>query len=708
MVWPPLVLATAAACAQLALSACPYMDHESSNSTTHHPHMRRTEAATTPTTSTNEFLAYLGAGERGPILLEDSIFREKIMHFDHERVPERAVHARGAGAHGVFTSFGDRSNITGASFLNRAGKETPVFARFSTVAGRFYTDEGNFDIVGNNIPVFFIQDAIKFPDLIHAVKPRQDNEIPQAATAHDSAWDFFSQQPSSMHTLFWAMSGHGTVRSYRHMDGWGVHTFRLVTDDGKTKLVKFQFRTLQGLASRLWEEQQATAGKNADADRQDLHVQTKQANAASQFEAQIMDEEDQLRFGFDLLDPTKIVPEDIVPFTPLGKLTLNRNPRNYFAETEQIMYQVGHVVRGMDLTDDPLLQGRLFSYLDTQLNRYNGPNFEQIPINQPRVPVHTNTRDGAAQIYIPLNVAAYSPNTLNAGSPKQANKTWGCGFFTAPNRSTGGRLVRALSPTFANAWSQPRLFFNSLLPAEQQFVVNAMRFETSQLTSEVVKNNVIIQLNRVSHDVAVRVAQALDMTAPPADDTFYHENTTIGVSVFRDKLLKLDGLKVGYLTSTTTLSGTASALKSTLSDVKVKLSVVAERLGDGIDQTYSATFAGQFDAIVVDGDANALFAPAGNQAHADSTMPCYGRNATRVTTLYPTGRPLQILQDGYHWGKAVAVAGSSDVIFGAAGIEAGSPGVYHFDDKSNAGMIAKVIAEGLHGFRFLDRHPLDE
>ena len=374
-----------------------------------------------------------------------------------------------------------------------------------------------------------------------------------------------------------------------------------------------------------------------------------------------------------------------------------------------MQYQVGHIVRGIDFTDDPLLQGRIFSYLDTQLNRHNGPNFEQIPINRPRVPVHTNSRDGAAQMYIPLNVAAYSPNTLNAGSPKQANKTHGRGFFTAPNRSTGGRLLRAVSSTFADVWSQPRLFFNSLLPVEQQFVVNAIRFETSQLTSNVVKNNVLIQLNRVSHDVAVRVAQALDMTAPEADNTYYHENTTTGVSVFREKLLKIDGLKVGYLTSASTPSDTTAALKSALDKINVKLAVVAERLGDGIDQSYSATFAGQFDAIIVDSNAGALFTPPSSLTHSNSTAPTYGNHTSRVpTTLYPAGRPLQILQDGYQWGKTIAVVGSGAVVFDAVGIQAGAPGVYQFEDEHDARSIVEQISEGLHMFRFLDRYPLDE
>ncbi|OAL51962.1 heme-dependent catalase [Pyrenochaeta sp. DS3sAY3a] len=731
-----------ALCSYLAQAGCPYMDNdtpslaprnEPSESTKSDPSdiLTQFEIDDTDVYLTNaagvpiEDQESLSAGERGPTLLEDFIFREKIMHFDHERVPERAVHARGAGAHGVFTSFGDWSNITGASFLSTPDKETPVFIRFSTVAGsrgsadtvrdvhgfavRFYTDEGNFDVVGNNIPVFFIQDAIKFPDLIHAVKPRQDNEIPQAATAHDSAWDFFSQQPSSMHTLFWAMSGHGTIRSYRHTDGWGVHTFRFVTDDGASKLVKFRFRSLQGKASLLWEEAQVTAGLNADAHRQDLFDSIQNGYFPEWiFEAQVMDEKDQLRFGFDLLDPTKIVPEDIVPFTPLGKLTLNRNPRNYFAETEQIMYQVGHIVRGIDFTEDPLLQGRLYSYLDTQLNRNGGPNFEQIPINQPRVPVHSNIRDGAGQMYIPLNNAAYSPNTLNNGFPRQANRTQGRGFFSSQHRPMLGQPVRTVSSTFADVWSQPRLFFNSLTPIEQQLLINAIRFETTQLTSDVVKSNVLIQLNRVSHDVAVRVAEALDMTAPEADSTYYHDNTTIGVSASAEPLLKIDGLKVGYLTAASSASKEAvAALKTAFGDLNVRFSVVAERLGQSIDQTYSTTFAGQFDAIIVDGSVGAVFASPNGLGDSNSTAS--GNSSERIrTTLYPAGRPLQIIEDGYHWGKPVAIIGLNSPVFAAAGVETGSPGVYEFDASADATSIAAELSEGLYIFRFLDRYPLDQ
>ncbi|KAF2267373.1 catalase [Lojkania enalia] len=716
------VIVALAASLRLVNAACPYMQNDARELPANHPPVRRDGHSALE--STDEFLAKyeiddadayltsdvggpmadqnsLSAGERGPTLLEDFIFRQKITHFDHERVPERAVHARGAGAHGVFVSYADWSNITGASFLAQEGKETPIFMRFSTVAGsrgsadtvrdvhgfavRFYTDEGNFDIVGNNIPIFFIQDAILFPDLIHAVKPRPDREMPQAATAHDTAWDFFSQQPSALHTLFWAM----------HMDGFGIHTFRFVTDAGQTKLVKFRFRSLQGKASLVWEEAQVTAGKNADYHRQDLWDSIEKNRYPEWvFEAQIMEESDQLRFGFDLLDPTKIVPEELVPFTPLGKLTLNRNPRNYFAETEQIMFQPGHIVRGIDVTDDPLLQGRLFSYLDTQLNRHGGPNFEQLPINQPRVPWHNNNRDGQGQMFIPLNTAAYSPNTLNNGFPRQANQTTGRGFFTAPSRSASGKLMRTVSSTFADAWSQPRLFFNSLPPAQQQFVVNAMRFEMSMVQSPIVKDNVLIQLNRIRNDVAVRVGAALGLSAPEPDPTFYHDNTTVNVSP-QTQLLKLDGLKVGFLTSVKTNISDAETLKSSLADLNVDLVVVAESLNDGVDQTYLGSDASNFDAVIASAGAIKLF------SSADEANSTYGPSST----LYPAGRPREILENAYKWGKPVGSIGAKNSVLGAVKIKQNSPGVYETEDSAT---LVGNLKDGLATFKFLDRFPVDQ
>ncbi|KAF2759894.1 catalase-domain-containing protein [Pseudovirgaria hyperparasitica] len=712
--------------ASVTAAGCPYMGaEEARDAPAQHAGVHRRDA----TTDTNDFLARyelddtdtyltsdvggpfsdqnsLSAGERGPTLLEDFIFRQKIQHFDHERVPERAVHARGAGAHGVFESYGDWSNITAASFLGSQGKQTPIFIRFSTVAGsrgsadtardvhgfavRFYTDEGNFGlsyhpgyIVGNNIPVFFIQDAILFPDLIHAVKPSPDSEIPQAATAHDTAWDFFSQQPSTLHTLFWAMAPNGIVRSYRHMDGFGVHTFRFVTDDGASKLVKFHWKSLTGKTGLVWEEAQVLAGKNADFHRQDLFESIeKQRFPEWELAVQIMDEQDQLRFGFDVLDPTKIVPEELVPLTKLGKLTLNRNPRNYFAETEQVMFQPGHIVRGIDFSEDPLLQGRIYSYLDTQLNRNGGPNFEQLPINQPRVPWHNNNRDGAGQMFIPLNTAAYSPNTLNRASPKQANQTSGRGFFTAPGRTFSGNLVRAVSSTFNDVWSQPRLFYNSLPPVEQQFLINAIRFETSNLKSDIVKNNVLIQLNRVSHDIASRVASALGLTAPAPDATYYHDNKTAGVAVFGTPLLRLDGLRVGLLTTAADTTDYTS-LKSALATHNVDLVVVAEHYGgSSTTQTYAQADATGFDAVIAAADPS-FFSP------------------ITSTPEFPSGRPLSILLDAYRWGKPVA---DLKGVFKGVAIPDGEGVIVA--SGADEGFVGKLV-DALRTFKFLGRFPVD-
>ncbi|KAK0630725.1 catalase [Bombardia bombarda] len=645
----------------------------------------------------------LKAGIRGSTLLEDFIFRQKIQHFDHERVPERAVHARGAGAHGTFTSYGDFSNLTAASFLNAKGKETPVFVRFSTVAGsrgsadtardvhgfatRFYTDEGNFDIVGNNIPVFFIQDAIRFPDLIHSVKPNPSNEIPQSATAHDSAWDFFSSQPSTMHTLFWAMAGSGIPRSYRHMDGFGVHTFRFVKEDGTSQLIKWHFKTKQGKASLVWEEAQALAGKNADFHRQDLFDAIESGNGPSwELSVQVVDEDKALAFGFDLLDPTKFIPEELAPLQPLGIMTLNANPTNYFAETEQISFQPGHIVRGIDFTEDPLLQGRVFSYLDTQLNRHGGPNFEQLPINRPLIPIHNNNRDGAAQNLIHKNNYAYTPNTLNGGFPAQANQTVGRGFFTAPGRTANGGgnggLTRELSDTFDDHWSQARLFYNSLTPVEQQFLINAIRFETSHLTSATVKQNVLTQLNRISNDIAKRVAVTLGMDAPAPDPTYYNDNVTAGISIFNNTLPTIKTLRVGVLASTAAADSLsqAAALKERLTKDGLVVTVVAESLADGVDQTYSSADATGFDGIVVAKGAEGLF----------------GAGA-KASPLYPAGRPGQILLDGYRWGKPVGTMGSALEALNATGV-ATTPGVFS-EEGDDVDAFAESFGEGLATFK---------
>ncbi|KAK1975807.1 catalase [Colletotrichum cereale] len=647
----------------------------------------------------------LKAGVRGSTLLEDFIFRQKITHFDHERVPERAVHARGAGAYGTFTSYGDFSNLTAASFLSAAGKNTSTFVRFSTVAGsrgssdtardvhgfatRFFTDQGNFDIVGNNIPVFFIQDAIQFPDLVHAVKPRGDNEIPQAATAHDSAWDFFSSQTSTLHTLFWAMAGYGIPRSYRHMDGFGVHTFRAVTNDGKSKLIKWHWKTMQGKASLVWEEAQIVSGKNADYHRQDLWDAIQSGNGPEwELAVQVLDEADALKFGFDLLDPTKIVPVEIAPLQKLGKMKLDANPVNYFAETEQIMFQPGHIVRGIDFTEDPLLQGRIFSYLDTQINRHGGPNFEQLPINRPITPIHNNNRDGAAQNFIHRNRNSYSPNTLNKGLPKQANQAQGNGFFTAPGRAVGGTLVREISDTFSDHWSQPRLFYNSLTPIEQQFLVNAIRFETSHIESDEVKKNVVAQLNKVSNDVAGRVADALGLERPKPDAQYYHNNTTKGISIFGEKLPTIATLKVGVLASLAADGSVVQGkqLKDAFATSGVLVTVVGEKLDVGIDMTYSQADATAFDGVIVANGAQGLF---------DGTI--------KPSALYPAGRPAQLVIDSYRWGKPVGSVGKALTEFAALGAKAGE-GVFTSPDVN---ALVDGFKAGLATFRFTDRFATD-
>ncbi|PYH89540.1 catalase-domain-containing protein [Aspergillus ellipticus CBS 707.79] len=659
----------------------------------------------------------LKAGTRGPTLLEDFIFRQKLLRFDHERIPERVVHARGAGAHGKFTSYGDWSNVTAADFLSSVGKETPTFCRFSTVVGfrgsvdtardvhghacRFYTDEGNYDIVGINMAPFFIQDAIQFPDLVHAIKPMPNNEIPQAATAHTSAWDFFSQQSTALHTALWLMSGHGIPRSYRHMNGYGVHSFRFVAANGTSKVVRYRWKSLQGVASLVWDEAQAAAGKNSDFHRQDLYNAIENGRYPKyELQAQIMDESDMLRFGFDLLDPTKLVPEEVVPYTPLGVMELNANPTNYFAEVEQVGFQPGHIVRGIDFTDDPLLQGRIFSYLDTQINRHGGPNFEQMPINRPRNGVHNHNRDGFGQQQIPTNNWAYSPNSMNT-SPKQANQTTGNGFFTAPNRDVSGHLGRQSSPTFANHWSQPAMFWNSLVPAEQQFLVSAIVFENSKVASPHVRRSVVAQLNKVNNNLAVRVAKGLGLDEPSPDPTYYTTNKTANVGTFGKPLLNIEGLQVGFLASTSNPESIAQgqALAATFAAHGVDLNVVAETYADGVNTTYVLSDAINFDAVIVADAVQRLFA-----------APSWGGNATEpshASAFYPPGRPLQILVDSFKYGKPVGAVGSGRGVLRGVGIGWEREGVY-VAGANETESVAQGVVKGLFTWRFLDRFMLDQ
>jgi catalase len=502
------------------------------------------------TLTTNQGLAInddqnsLKAGERGPSLLEDFHLREKITHFDHERIPERVVHARGSAAHGVFQVYKALSNLTKAGFLTDPARETPVFVRFSTVAGsrgstdlardvrgfavKFYTDEGNFDLVGNNMPVFFIQDAIKFPDLIHAVKPEPDNEIPQAASAHDTFWDFISVMPESMHMIMWLMSDRAIPRSYRMMEGFGVHTFRLVNAKGTSRFVKFHWKPLLGVHSVAWDEAQKISGKDPDFHRRDLW----EAIAEGKFPEwelglQVVEEADEFKFGFDLLDPTKLIPEELVPVQRVGKLTLNRNPDNFFAETEQAAFHIGHVVAGIDFSNDPLLQGRLFSYTDTQLIRLGGPNFHEIPINRAIAPVHNNQRDGHMRQTISAGKVSYGPNSLGDDQPAQAKEAAG-GYVTFPEAVEGGK-IRRRGASFLDHYSQARMFFNSQSKPEQQHLIKALRFELGKVKNLDVRERMVLHLAQIDSDLAAPVAKALGLSLPakpaappnrsvPADD----------------------------------------------------------------------------------------------------------------------------------------------------------------------------------------------
>ena len=469
----------------------------------------------------------LKAGARGPALLEDFILREKITHFDHERIPERIVHARGSGAHGYFECYKPLTKITRASIFAEAGKRTPAFVRFSTVVGergspdtardvrgfavKFYTDEGNWDLVGNNIPVFFIQDAMKFPDLVHAVKPEPHHAMPQASSAHDTFWDFVSLMPESTHMLMWVMSDRAIPRSYRMMQGFGVHTFRLLNERGESSFVKFHWNPLAGTHSLDWDEAVKISGADPDFHRRDLW-EAIESGAYPEYELglQIFTEDEADAFSFDVLDPTKVVPEELVPVQPVGRLVLNRNPDNFFAETEQVAFCTAHIVPGIDFSNDPLLAGRIHSYVDTQISRLGGPNFHEIPINAPLTPPHNNQRDGMHRQAIARGRVAYEPNSLGGGSPFQAGTQ---GFMSFPERIRDDK-VRGKPEKFADHYTQATLFWNSQAPIEKEHIIRAYRFELTRVQVPAVRERVVAMLANVADDLAEAVASGLGIPVP--------------------------------------------------------------------------------------------------------------------------------------------------------------------------------------------------
>lgn len=475
----------------------------------------------------------LKTGPRGATLLEDFLLREKITSFDHERIPERIVHARGSGAHGYFELYESQKKYSKAGIFNDINRKTPVFVRFSTVAGskgstdlardvrgfavKMYTEEGTWDLIGNNMPIFFIQDAMKFPDLIHSVKPQPNNEIPQAASAHDTFYDFVSLSPETLHNQIWLMSDRAIPRSFRMMEGFGIHTYRLINEKEESHFVKFHWKPVLGVHSVTWDEAVKISGADSDFHRRDLW-EAIDAGHFPEWELgfQIVPEQDEHKYDFDLLDPTKLIPEEMVPVTLIGKMTLNRNPENFFAETEQVAFLPGNIIPGIDFSNDPLLQGRVFSYRDTQLSRLGTPNFHQIPINKPITEIHNNQRDGQMQMRIPKGDTAYFPNTLGGGCPYQSKIDQGA--FQSYTERIDANKIRTRSESFIDFFSQPALFYRSLKDWEKQHVMEAYSFELGKCKHQHIQERMLWMVKEINMDLAEKVAKNLGIEIPESID----------------------------------------------------------------------------------------------------------------------------------------------------------------------------------------------
>ncbi|WP_312698956.1 catalase [Sedimentibacter sp.] len=568
----------------------------------------------------------LKLGERGPTLLEDFHLREKITHFDHERIPERVVHARGTGAHGEFQLYESMKEYTKAGFLQDPTVKTPIFVRFSTVAGfrgsadtvrdvrgfaiKFYTQEGNYDLVANNMPVFFMQDAIKFPDFIHAVKPEPMTEVPQASSAHDTFWDYIANNQESAHMVMWAMSDRAIPRSYRMMEGFGVHTFRFINEQGKATFVKFHLKPALGVHSLVWDETQKIAGKNPDFNRMDLQEAIDSGNFP-EFElgVQLLAEEDEFNLDFDILDPTKLWPEEDVPVKIIGKITLNKNVDNFFAETEQVAFHPGHVVPGVDFTNDPLLQGRLFSYTDTQLIRLGGPNFHEIPINKPVVQFHNNQRDGYHRQTINTSNISYHRNSLANGTPKTVPESES--GYAHYQEKVSGNKIRARSDSFKDHFSQAAMFYNSMSEPEKKHIIDALKFEVGKVKSKNVRQQVVDMFGNVNTDMASQVADAVGVSRPKGECSKYPK---VSPALSQANTIKRpDTLKVGCIICDGYNSEEFNAVLNTLYNAKTIPEIISSTLspvkGSGGEEqmpkhTFTTTDPVLMDAIYVIGGSN--------------------------------------------------------------------------------------------------------
>ncbi len=655
----------------------------------------------------------LKMGLRGPVLLEDFILREKLTHFDHERIPERIVHARGSAAHGFFECYEPMTQLTKAAPFKEAGKVTPVFVRFSTVAGergskdtardvrgfavKFYTDEGNWDLVGNNMPVFFIQDAMKFPDLVHAVKPEPHNAMPQAASAHDTFWDFVSLMPESTHMLMWVMSDRAIPRSYATMQGFGVHSYRFVNDAGESVFVKFHWNPKFGTQSLVWDEAVKISGADPDYHRRDLWERI-ESGAFPEWElgVQVFTEEEAEKFSFDILDATKLIPEELVPLRPLGRMVLNRNPDNFFAETEQVAFCTAHVVPGIDFSNDPLLAGRIHSYVDTQITRLGGPNFHEIPINAPVNQVHNNQRDGMHRQAINRGRVSYEPNSLAGGCPFQAGASQG--FVSVPARLAAkeeAAKVRGKPEKFADHYTQATLFFESQTPVEQAHIVAAFRFELSKLTVPAIRERMVASLRNASEDLAKQVADGLGMPLPDALPRALERapkpevNASPALSLMaRPGDGGIKARKVAILVADGALGAGAVKLHAALLAEGAVPRFVAPRIGpvntaDGVDINADASMENEpgflFDALVLaDGEAG-------------------------VAALAKDGHTMEFIKDQYRHCKTIMALGASTQLLDKAGVTTAlpsgkrDPGV--IVDSGDGGTQAFIKAMGMH------RHP---
>ncbi len=623
----------------------------------------------------------LRVGERGPFALEDFHFREKIFHFDHERIPERVVHARGYGAHGVFETYESLSDITRADIFPRAGEQTEVFVRFSTVAGnkgsfdlardvrgfavKFYTREGNWDLVGNNMPVFFIQDALKFPDLVHAVKEAPDRAFPQAQSAHDNFWDFISLMPEATHMVMWTMSDRAIPRSFRFMEGFGVHSFRFLNASGESTYVKFHWKPLLGLQSVLWNEAVKINGADPDFHRRDLWDAVQSGDFPEwELGVQLFDDSFADEFDFDILDATKIIPEELVPVRRIGKLTLTRMVDNFFAETEQVAFCTQNVVPGIDFTNDPLLQGRNFSYLDTQVKRLGGPNFTHLPVNAPRCPVAHFQQDGHMATRNPAGRANYEPNSWSGphGGPREDPLG---GYITYPAQEQG-MLRRARSESFADHYSQARQFYVSQTPVEQGHIVNAFVFELSKCEQLPIRMRMVANLRNVDEDFATRVAAGLGLDELPAASAPAREPITDlppsnALSILQNGPASFAGRKVGALITDGTDGAVLAALRKALEAEGTLLELIAPTVGgvttaDGVRVLAHQNVAGGpsvlYDAVAIlpSAEGAALLAsdPAAKDfvtdAHAHCKFVAYTPAAATLFTAVGLG---ESLDDGY-------------------------------------------------------------